>query len=391
MEEYRRPGMSRRDFIRTNALGIAMLPAMNIGLGTAFAQNARTQVVLVVTQDRRQGVTTVMNTLGYPAMKGARVRIKPNFNTADPCPGGTHNDTLSQLIAEIRNRGGEDITITESSGPPQTRGVLEQKGVIQLASEMKTNIINFEDLAEDQWVPCKGDNWANGFSIPRVVSEAEYIVSTCCLKTHSQGVFTMSLKLGVGLTPKALRGDLHGFAMGGGARGARPGGPGGPGGPGQMPPAPTGAQPGQMPPGGPGAGGPGAGVGRPGGGFSMLGSPEFHKRIAEINTAYKPQLIVMDGIECFTDGGPMTGTRKTGNVFIGGTDRIAVDAVGVAILKELGSNDNIMGKKIFEQNQIARAIELNLGIRSPEQIEIVTPDQPSAAYAEKIRAILAQG
>ena len=78
-------------------------------------------------------------------------------------------------------------------------------------------------------------------------------------------------------------------------------------------------------------------------------------------------------------------------MFVGGTDRVAVDAVGVAILKELGSNDNIMRKKIFEQNQIARAVELGLGISSPDQIEFVPPDRASAEYAEKIKGILAQG
>jgi uncharacterized protein (DUF362 family) len=76
---------------------------------------------------------------------------------------------------------------------------------------------------------------------------------------------------------------------------------------------------------------------------------------------------------------------------IAGDDRVAVDAVGLAVLKELGSNDAIMGRKIFEQEQIARAVELGLGARGPADIELVTADPESQAYAKKLEGILAQG
>jgi uncharacterized protein (DUF362 family) len=117
----------------------------------------------------------------------------------------------------------------------------------------------------------------------------------------------------------------------------------------------------------------------------------MRKMIAEVNTAYRPDLIVLDGIEAFTDGGPMQGTRKRADVILAGTDRIAIDAVGVALLKRLGSNSKIMGSKIFEQGQIARAVELGLGVSGPEEIEIVTADEAGEAEAERLRAILAAG
>jgi uncharacterized protein (DUF362 family) len=70
---------------------------------------------------------------------------------------------------------------------------------------------------------------------------------------------------------------------------------------------------------------------------------------------------------------------------------VAVDAVGLAVLKELGSNQAIMGRKIFEQEQIARAVELGLGARGPADIELVTADAESRSYADKLEGILAQG
>lgn len=110
--------------------------------------------------------------------------------------------------------------------------------------------------------------------------------------------------------------------------------------------------------------------------------------IAEVNAAYRPDLIVMDGIECFTDGGPSHGTQKHGGLIVAGTDRIAVDTVGLAVLKELGSNREIMDTPIFQQEQIERAVELGLGIAGPGQIELVAEDAGSRSYAEKLRGIL---
>jgi uncharacterized protein (DUF362 family) len=113
--------------------------------------------------------------------------------------------------------------------------------------------------------------------------------------------------------------------------------------------------------------------------------------IAEINLGYQPRLIVLDGLEAFVDGGPSQGKRVAANLFLGGTDRVAVDAVGVAVLKELGSNAAIMETKIFDQEQIKRAAELGIGIGGPERIELVAADEASRAYVERIKARLAQG
>ena len=115
------------------------------------------------------------------------------------------------------------------------------------------------------------------------------------------------------------------------------------------------------------------------------------KMIAEINQAYTPSLIIMDAIEAFVDGGPMTGTRKRADLMIAGSDRIAIDAVGLAILKHLGSNKNIMATKIFEQEQIARAVELGLGVNSPDRINIVTDDPESKQIGSQLKEILHEG
>ncbi len=332
MSKKETSSLNRREFLKASLAGLAAVPALRLGVLPVNPEK-KTKIVLIKTKDREAAVKEVLRLLDFRSMKGEKVLVKPNFNTADSFPASTHNDTLAALIREIKARGAAAVTVGERSGPPPTQKVMEDKGIFELAKELGFEVINFEDLAEADWVHLSpaGGHWPEGFDVPLPVVEAQTIVSTCCLKTHQYGgVFTMSLKLSVGVTPKKLMRTLH-------------------------------------------------------------RSPDQRKMIAEINTAYSPQLIIMDGIETFVDGGPSTGKKAEADVFVGGTDRIAVDAVGVAILKELGSNEVIMNSRIFEQEQISRAVELGLGISSPAQIEFVTPDEPSRLYADKLKGILAQG
>jgi len=63
----------------------------------------------------------------------------------------------------------------------------------------------------------------------------------------------------------------------------------------------------------------------------------------------------------------------------------------VAILKHLGSNDNIMKPRIYAQEQIARAAELGLGASSPSNIQLLAADDKTQEYRGKIEEILRQG
>ena len=76
---------------------------------------------------------------------------------------------------------------------------------------------------------------------------------------------------------------------------------------------------------------------------------------------------------------------------LAGTDRAAIDAVGVAILRLFGTTPEVSRGPIFDQDQIAQAAELGLGVSSPEQIHLVTGDPESEAFAGKVREILLKG
>ena len=292
------------------------------------------RVAFVKTDNRSRGVTASIAGLGINPVKGKNVLIKPNFNTEDPCPGSTHNDTLVALIDELWTMGAKSISLGERSYPPTIR-VMAEKGVIPLLQERDVRIINFDDLGKSDWIEFKPEDshWPNGFRIARPILETECLISTCCLKTHQYGgVFTMSLKLHVGVVPTSRHGfnymnDLH-------------------------------------------------------------GSPHQRKMIAEINAQFEPKLVVLDGIDVFVDGGPMIGKRARGEVFLASTDRVAIDAVGVAVLKVLGSNPAIMNRRIFDQEQISRGVELGLGAASPSEIDLFPVDEESRQYCAIVQKML---
>jgi uncharacterized protein (DUF362 family) len=303
-----------------------------------------TKISLVRTSDRTEGTRKAVSLLKSNPVKGKAVVLKPNFNTADPAPGSTHYDTLRSLILTLKEMGAKKITLAERSGPGDTtRGIMEKKGIFNMAKEIGFDIVNLQEMDKDGWLLVKPEDshWKNGFLFPKIYREAESIVVTCCLKTHQfGGHFTLSMKCAVGMVPPGL----------------------GPAGGGQYP---------YM--------------------NELHSSPYQRQMIAEINTAYSPDLVVLDGVEAFVDGGPHVGTRVKANVMLAGSDRIAIDAAGVAILRLLGTTPEVSKGKIFEQDQIKRAAELGLGVKSTEQIQIITGDKESEAFAIDVRKILAKG
>jgi len=98
----------------------------------------------------------------------------------------------------------------------------------------------------------------------------------------------------------------------------------------------------------------------------------------------------MDGVVTFVDRGPMEGTRVEANVFVAGTDKIAIDAVGVALLRILGTTPEVTNGPIFEQDQIKRAVELGLGVSSPNEIEFLTDSEESEKLVTQIKEKLTQ-
>jgi uncharacterized protein (DUF362 family) len=218
-----------------------------------------------------------------------------------------------------------------------TRDVMAAKDIPALARDLKVKVVVLDELPDSEWDPIRpsGMHWQRGFAFPRVARRAGAIVQTCCLKTHRfGGHFTLSLKNSVGFAAKQVPGDSYNYMT------------------------------------------------------ELHRSPDQRRMIAEINTAYQPAIVVMDAMQAFTTAGPDTGTLVEPQLMLAATDRVALDAVGVAILRQHGTTPEVSQGSIFRQDQIARAVELGIGVSRPDLIDIVTDDQASAAAATTIRARL---
>ena len=290
------------------------------------------KVALVINNNRMKATVQVIDLLGETNFQGKNIILKPNFNTADPAPGSSDIGTLKSLILKLQDMGAGSIILAERSGPVDTRKCMEEKGIFDLADELDFSIVLLSEVGIDEYVKINPENshWKDGFLFAKIYHEADCIVEACCLKTHQYGGhFTLSLKNAVGMVPKR---DLNGYSY------MR----------------------------------------------ELHSAPNTRKRIAEINTAFSPDLIVLDGVSVFVDGGPAVGTRYEANVTLASKDRIAIDAVGVAILRLLNTTTEVTRGSIFQQEQIARAVELGLGVSRPEDIEILTQSDEDIELAEKI-------
>jgi uncharacterized protein (DUF362 family) len=272
-----------------------------------------------------------------PPLEDKVVFIKPNLNSDDPFPGSTHIDTLRTLVSFIKAQGTKRIIVGDRSGMGNTSEVMRKIGIFDLSSELDFEVMVLDELQKEDLdrIQLPDSHWKNGFAIPNILSEVDVIIQTCCLKTHRfGGHFTMSLKNSVGLVMKKIPNERHDYM------------------------------------------------------HELHLSSHQREMIAEINLSYQPDVILLDAMEAFIKGGPAKGKRVYPEILLAGNDRVAIDAIGVAILRKYGTTPKVQNGPIFELAQISRASALGLGAASAREIKIHTFDDESRLLAEEIMDLL---
>ena len=295
------------------------------------------EVFVLKTDDRKKGVPALLRKFGLHDYAKKKVGLKANFNSADPFPASTHLDTLRAIVEALKDAGVGGITLAERSGMGDTREVLEQMGVLGLSRELGFNAVVLDDVDKDGWIKFERGktHWLNGFYMAKIFHDADKIVQTCCLKTHRfGGHFTLSMKNSVGLVAKKVPGGMYDYM------------------------------------------------------WELHGSPFQRQMIAEINNHYNLDFVLMDGIKAFITGGPEKGKEVEPNLLLASKDRVAIDAVGVAILKMYGAKGKMGEAGVFEQDQLKRAAELGFGVKSAEEIHLTALNNESQTDVEKIEQLL---
>ena len=111
--------------------------------------------------------------------------------------------------------------------------------------------------------------------------------------------------------------------------------------------------------------------------------------IAELNLAYTPDLHIVDGTRIMVEGGPWEGKAVDANLIIVTGDRIAADVIGLGVLKHYSLLPQIRDVDVWEQRQVKRAVELGLGVKGEDEIDLserdLAPELPG--FKEVLRTV----
>ena len=237
-----------------------------------------------------------------------RVLLKPNFNTADPFPGSTAMDFLQAVIEVFSEVKPKELIIGESCTYfLNTEKVCRLKGAPAIMEKFNVTWHNFET---GKWVKVNvtGGKYFKSIKIPKIVKEVDKIILLPCLKTHFLASYTGALKINIGMLKPSQRSLLH--------------------------------------------------------------LNHLQERVAEVASVIKPDLLIMDGRKCFTEGGPGEGKLEEPNILMAGNDMVAIDVEGLKILQSYKA-ENKLGTDPWALPQIKRAVELSIGSKSENDYQVI--------------------
>lgn len=231
--------------------------------------------------------------------RGATVMIKPNFTGAlPPATGAASDPKIAKELARLALRAGASkVVIAEGIGG----GLVSLKDVrgLREISEMKG--VEVVDLNDEQTevVAVSDPLSVERFDIPRVVLDCDFLINLAKLKVHPQAMFSLAMKNLMGALPgRSFKNPEEAKKQG------------------YITPI------------------------IPGGGKKIFhdlardrGIEAMQDAIVDLNTVIPSHLTVVDGIYGMEGkGAPVRGRPVKMDLLILGTDTVAVEAVGAAVM-----------------------------------------------------------
>jgi uncharacterized protein (DUF362 family) len=333
MSDILEKNLSRRDFLK-----IVSLLGSTVFLGNFFPLRqklkGKTKMDSVVSVGMARGDSAADSARrairlagGLDFIKsGQSVLIKPNVNSDDPHPGTTNPEVVFEVVKMVRERGAKRIIVADRSNPWwDTLKAMKKVGIYEAAVQGGAEVVVFGKGDYVKVNPENSYHWPQGFYLPDLVRQVDHVISLPVAKTHIIADFTMGIKNWVGLLPPSDRKYLH---------------------------------------------------------SKEREKDCFGSMISEIHLGRKPSFLVMDATKVFVSGGPSHGDLAEPGLVIASSDLVANDVIGLALLKTLGTIEEIQKKSVWDQPQIKRGVELGLGVKGPAEIILRTYNIPEQ---EKIR------
>jgi uncharacterized protein (DUF362 family) len=242
---------------------------------------------------------------------GQSVLLKPALNSGKPYPATADPETVLTIARMVLGAGGKPFIADRTMFLHSTRDAFEKTRMIDAAREAGIECVALEDTPVVDVMHPLATGWPDS-TVPvyKLAAEADHVVNLCTPRTHKLGDLTMAIKNNVGIVGGKSRLRMH-------SRGG------------------------------------------------------LKARLAEIALVMRPALIVLDARQGFADGGPDEGALVRPGLIVAGRDPLAVDAIGVAILRMQGTNAALSTGSIWSIPMLQRAAELGLGATSPSSVRLL--------------------
>ncbi len=233
------------------------------------------------------------------ALKGwDRALVKVNFITTKTWDTGATTDPMvvEAIIQRLKELSLEVIVVESDAMITNATKAFHVTGMAEMCERNGVEWINLRHVKDRVELPIPGGAVLKKIVVPRIVAESG-IVSAAKMKTHTETGVTLGMKNLFGLLPDKLKGKYH-----------------------------------------------------------MKG---MHKVVADITTAIKPHLTVVDGFVAMEGRGPVGGSPVQMETIVAGRDVVAVDATA----------SRLMGIDPHEISHIMMAHERGLG--EADSVEVV--------------------
>jgi len=257
--------------------------------------------------------------------KGKTVLVKPNVVSGTPAPTTTSPEVVRAVCEWLRGQGAKTVWVGDMSAV-MTLGTsrnMKECGIEAAARQAGATPVYFE---EGGWVKTAlpGARYIHEVPISEYVAKADLVINLPVIKSHRWATYSVCMKNFVGAT--------HGRY-------------------------------------------------RP----YMVDRDHWEEIIAELNLAYRPALNLADGTRVMYSGGPWRGDEAPLGLVLVSADRVACDAVAVALMKTFPStHERIAGRGVWEQRQLAHARAIGLGIEGPDALDLSIENlSPPPAGLEK--------
>jgi uncharacterized protein (DUF362 family) len=268
---------------------------------------------------------------GPLALPGKSVLVKPNVVGRNGSPTTTSPAVVAAVVRALYEAGAAKVYVGDMSALVRgsTERAMEATGILSAARGAGAECLFLED---HKWVKVKvAGAYLQEVPVSEWIFRVDRIVNLPVVKTHAYAGYSICLKNFVGATHFTHRPYL-------------------------------------------------------------LNPLRWEEVVAELNLAWRPDLNIADGTRIMVEGGPWEGRAEEARLVLAGGDRVACDAVGLALIKSYGRWERLKGASPWDMGQMRRAVALGLGAGSAREVELVTAsldgDPAFASRMERVKALL---